>query len=182
MVNEQKPRQFIFGMYVSDEPGVLNRISGMFSRRGVNIDTVTVGSTSLSHVSKIIVSFTETPKTAVQMEKQLRKIISVKRIQHLDREYSIIREFCLIKVSTNNGKNIAEIKKIAKNFEAKIVDVNRDEVILEFGASPKVVLDLIRNIESYGIIDISRTGLTAIRGVHATHKEVFIEEMYTNNR
>jgi acetolactate synthase-1/3 small subunit len=151
MANDHKPRQFIFGMYVNDEPGVLNRISGMFSRRGVNIDTVTVGSTSNPHVSKIIVSFTETPKTAVQMEKQLRKIIAVRRIQHLDKEYSIIREFCLIKVSTNKGKNSEAIKKIANDYEGKIIDVNKDEVILEFGASPEVVLDIIRKIESYGI-------------------------------
>jgi acetolactate synthase-1/3 small subunit len=116
------------------------------------------------------------------MEKQLRKIIAVRRIQHLDKEYSIIREFCIIKVSTSKGRNSEAIKNIARDYEGKIIDEIQDEVILEFGASPDVILDIIRKIKSYGIIDISRTGITAMRSVHTTHKEVNIDEMFTNNQ
>jgi acetolactate synthase-1/3 small subunit len=182
MRKEQNRRRFVFSMYVDDEPGVLDRISGMFSRRGVNLDTVTVGATPTSKVSKIVVSFTDTPENAAQMEKQLQKVLTVKEIHCLNKEDSFIRELCLIKVSASMGQETEDIERIARDFDARVIDASEEEMILELCATTDAIPELIRSVEQYGVIDISRTGITAMRRAHPVYEEDIGGAMQPNNQ
>ncbi|MHA1838454.1 MAG: acetolactate synthase small subunit [Candidatus Ranarchaeia archaeon] len=166
MTKQQPKKRFIIGMYVEDEPGVLNRISGMFSRRGFNIDTVTVGKTKFPHLSQIVVSITTTPNVALQMERQLQKIATVRKTFRLDEEYSLSRELCLVKVASNHGFAAGDLNLLARRYGAKIIDANDRAVILEFAAAPDQVSTFLGEIEKFGLIEISRTGITSMRRVY----------------
>ena len=176
MAKQNPTKRFIIGMYVEDEPGVLNRISGMFSRRGFNIDTVTVGATKFPNLSQLIVSITTTPEVALQMERQLQKIVTIRKIFRLNDEYSVSRELCLVKVRANKGLAAAEINAIAHTYGAKILDANDKAAILEFIGAPDMIAKFIHDVEKFGLIEISRTGITAMRRVYTTDKEIMFQE------
>jgi acetolactate synthase-1/3 small subunit len=146
---------------VENRPGVLTRVTSLFSRRGFNIDSLAVGPTEDETLSRItlVVSAEDTPLE--QITKQLHKLINVIKIQDLDPSESIDRELVLFKVNAPSEKR-HEIIEIANVFRAKVVDVGRNSLTIEAtGAADKIqaMEDLFR---AYGIKELARTGKIAL--------------------
>ena len=155
-----KQKKHVIAMLVEDQPGVLTKIAGMFARRGFNIDTITVGKTNHPGISKIVITVIGNDRTLEQVEKQINKLIDVIKVSEM--EGGIIRELCLIKVKTPDKKTKDALFEYAKVYKAKFVDVNHRSMTLELIGVPEKIDSFIEMVKSYGIIDISRTGVTAI--------------------
>ena len=146
---------------VENKPGVLTRVTSLFSRRGFNIDSLAVGPTEDPTLSRItiVVSAADTPLE--QITKQLHKLINVIKIQDLDPTESIDRELVLFKVNAASDRR-HEIIEIANVFRAKVIDVGRNSLTIEAtGSSDKIqaMEDLFR---AYGIKELARTGKIAL--------------------
>jgi acetolactate synthase-1/3 small subunit len=152
----------IIGMLVEDQPGVLARIAGMFSRRGFNIDTITVGKTSKPGVSKMVFTIIGDDRVLEQVEKQVNKLVDVIKVIELPPMDSIIIELCLVKVNIADEKAKDDLLKYANIYKAKIVDITPKSVIFRLVGSTKKIDSFIELLKKYGIKDISRTGVTAI--------------------
>ena len=164
---------------VENQSGVLARISGLFARRGFNIDSLAVGETEDPSVSRMTVVVSVDEKPLEQMVKQLHKLINVLRIVELPHDDCVERELALIKVAVVAGRR-AEVLEIAEIFRAKVVDVDPDALVLETTGSPEKVAALEELLRSYGIVEIARTGRVALgrgsRGLKApTLRQVPIE-------
>ena len=157
----------ILGILVEDRPGVLARISGMFARRDFNIDTITVGKTNQQGISKMIISMKGDQKTIEQVKKQVNKIVDVIKVSELGQDESIISELCLIKIAIKNVRDKQELIKYSEIYKAKITDLTPKSIILQIIGTPKKVDSLINLVKSYGIREISRTGITAMSRGHA---------------
>lgn len=150
----------ILGLLVEDRPGVMQKISGLFSRRGFNIETITVGKTEKEGISRMTLSITGDEKTVEQVIKQVHKLVEVIKIIKLREGESVVRELCLVKVKTD--KKRSQIIDYTNIFRGRIVDASLDDLTIEItGNSDKVnaFLDLMKN---FGIKEICRTGITAI--------------------
>lgn len=146
---------------VQNRPGVLARISGLFARRGYNIDSLAVGETEDPAVSRMTIAVTVDAKPLEQMVKQLYKLIHVLRIAELPATASVERELALIKVGADPGRR-AEVLEIAEMFRARVVDVDRNAIIVEATGDPAKVDALEELLRPYGIVEIARTGRVAL--------------------
>lgn len=151
----------MIAVLVKNSSGVLSRVSGLFSRRGYNIDSLTVGRTENKAVSRMTISLTCDIDMLEQVIKQLNKLEDVIRVAYLKSENSIYRELALIKVSANS-QNRSEINEIVKIFRCKIVDVSVDALIIELTGNGKKISALLQLLKEYGILEIARTGITAL--------------------
>ncbi|MBI4744187.1 MAG: acetolactate synthase small subunit [Actinobacteria bacterium] len=145
----------------TNKPGVLAKISGLFSRRGFNIESLAVGPTENPAVSRMTIVVDGEAHPMEQVTKQLHKLINVLKINDLVSEESVERELVLIKVNADASVR-AEIIEIADIFRAKIVDVGKNSVTIEAtGTTPKIeaIEDLLR---PYGIKELARTGKIAL--------------------
>jgi acetolactate synthase-1/3 small subunit len=158
---EDGERKHIISMLVEDQPGVLTKIAGLFARRGYNIDTITVGKTNRLGISKIVITVIGDDHTLEQVEKQINKLVDVVKVT--DMNEGVIRELCLIKVRTGDKKAKDSLFEYAKIYKAKFVDVNHDSMTLEIIGVPEKIDSFIEMIKGFGIMDISRTGVTAIQ-------------------
>ena len=128
-------RHAVFSILVENSAGVLSRVAGLFSRRGYNIDSLTVGETTDPKVSRMTVTVTGDDDVLEQIEKQLSKLIDVKEVVELPAEASVCRELVLVKVECDTTRR-QEIIAISDIFRANIVDVSTESVIIELtGAS-----------------------------------------------
>ena len=150
------------GMTVYDEPGVMAKISGMFARRGFNIDTITVGNTQENGISKIVITVDADNKKIEQIEKQLNKMIDVIKVSELSADLSVIRELCLVKVSASDKKAHDEIVKYANVYKNKIVDITPKSITLEIIGEPLKINTFLELVKPFGIKDVSRTGVTGM--------------------
>jgi acetolactate synthase-1/3 small subunit len=146
---------------VEDKSGVLARISGLFARRGFNIDSLAVGRCEDPALSRMTIVVSVAEKPLEQITKQLHKLINVLRITELSHDECVERELALLKVSATPGRR-AEILEVAEIFRAKVVDVDTDALILEVTGSPDKVRAIEELLRPYGIIEIARTGRVAL--------------------
>ena len=131
-------RHAVFSILVENSAGVLSRVAGLFSRRGYNIDSLTVGETTDPKVSRMTVTVTGDDDVLEQIEKQLSKLIDVKEVVELPAEASVCRELVLVKVECDTTRR-QEIIAISDIFRANIVDVSPESVIIELtGAQSKL--------------------------------------------
>ena len=155
----------IISTLVEDRPGVLQKVAGMFNRRGFNIDSITVGNSEIEGLSRMVITVHADDKGLEQVTKQLNKLVDVIKIKDIT-EVAVKRELCLIKVSVPDEKARAEIMQYTNIFRAKILDVTEETLMIELTGDKKKINAFISLLESYGIIRIARTGLTAMsRGV-----------------
>ena len=155
----------IISTLVEDKPGVLQKVAGMFNRRGFNIDSITVGNSEVDGLSRMVISVHANQKGLEQVTKQLNKLVDVVKIKDITNT-AVKRELCLIKVKIPNAKARAEIMQYTNIFRANIVDVTEETLIIEITGDKEKVNAFISLLEGYGIKRISRTGLTAMaRGV-----------------
>jgi acetolactate synthase I/III small subunit len=153
---------------VDNEPGVLARVVGLFSARGYNIESLTVAETDETrHTSRITVVTSGTPQTLGQIKSQLDRMVAVHKVVdfHGD-ENALRRELALIKVS-GKGDERVEALRLADAFKAKVLDATLESFVFELTGSPRKLDDFIDLMRPLGLIEISRTGIAAIRRGHA---------------
>jgi acetolactate synthase-1/3 small subunit len=146
---------------VENKPGVLQRVSGLFARRGFNIDSLAVGTTEDPTLSRmtIVVSAEDTP--IEQITKQLHKLINVIKIQDLDPSEMVDRELVLFKV--NAAANVrAELIELANIFRARIIDVGRNSLTIEATGTEEKLQAMEDLLRGYGIKELARTGKIAL--------------------
>ena len=155
----------IISTLVEDKPGVLQKVAGLFNRRGFNIDSITVGESEVEGLSRMVISVHADQKGLEQVTKQLNKLVDVIKIKDITKN-AVKRELCLVKVNIPNEKARAEIMQYSNIFRAKIVDVTEETLLIELTGDKKKINAFISLLKGYGIKKISRTGLTAMaRGV-----------------
>lgn len=153
--------KFILAVYVDNKFGVLTRVTSMFTRRGFNIDTLTVGETESPEYSRITLSMSGDGYARAQMINQLRKLYNVKKVELLDEESSIHRELMLIKVK-NSSKFRQDIMTAVDVFRSKIIDYSTDAMCIEITGEPSKINAFIEILKPFGIIEMCRTGIVAL--------------------
>lgn len=153
--------QHTISVLVENNAGVLARIAGLFSGRGYNIDSLTVSPTDDSGISKMTIVTTGSDAILEQIEKQLSKLIEVIKVTDLTGSKFIERELVLIKLNAI-PENRSEIIQIVEVFKGKIVNVHINEITIELSGSCAKIEAFINLMESFGIIEIARTGRVAI--------------------
>jgi acetolactate synthase-1/3 small subunit len=146
---------------VENKPGVLARVSGLFSRRGFNIESLAVGTTESPHISRMTIVVDAENSPLEQVTKQLNKLIHVLKIVELTVDDAVERELQLIKVAATSGTR-SEIIEIADVFRAKIIDVDAESVTVEATGSADKLAALVRLLEPYGIRELVRSGIIAL--------------------
>lgn len=150
-------KRSVLSVLVENESGVLARISGLFSRRGYNIESLTVGPSEQEGLSRMIIV---TKDDVEQVKKQLNKLINVIKITDLSELPYVDRELALIKVSSK--QNRAEIIEIADLFRSRIIDVAEDSLVVEVTGDSEKINAVIQLILPFGIKELARTGSVAL--------------------
>lgn len=148
-------------IHVENHAGVLSKVSGLFSRRGFNIDSLAVGITEDPNISRITIVVDGDDHLIEQVEKQLNKLIPVIKVKTLSPASQISRELVLVKVSCNT-KQRPEVMQIAEIMHARLVDVSVSTLTLEFADTCDRCETFFSLLRPYGIREIVRTGTIAI--------------------
>ncbi|MGD9677294.1 MAG: acetolactate synthase small subunit [Vulcanibacillus sp.] len=165
----------VLSILVENQAGVLSRVAGLFTRRGYNIDSLTVGETTDSKISRMTIVVRGDEYILEQIRKQLNKLIDVIEIVQLMPENSVYRELAIIKVKADTT-NRAEIFETVNIFRGKIIDIASGSVIVEATGDEKKISALVEILTPYGIKELVRTGLTALeRG----NKDINKKNKYT---
>ncbi len=151
----------IFSLLVENNPGVLARVSGLFSRRGYNIISVSSGETMNPEITRITVVAEGDELTLEQIRKQLGKLIDVMDIKELDPATSVNRELILVKVRVADEQRQSVIT-MANVFRGKIVDVGLDSLMIELTGQQTKLDAFIRLLKDYEILELARTGITGL--------------------
>jgi acetolactate synthase-1/3 small subunit len=146
---------------VENKPGVLARVSALFSRRGFNIDSLAVGPTEHADVSRrtIVVNVEDLPLE--QVTKQLNKLVNVLKVVELEPETAIQRELLLVKVKADQTSR-TQVLEVVQVFRAKVVDVATDAVTIEVTGTADKLDAFIRVLEPYGIRELVQSGVVAV--------------------
>jgi acetolactate synthase-1/3 small subunit len=154
-------RKHILSILVENKPGVLTRITGLFARRGFNIDTLAVGPTDDEKVSRITLTLDGAVHPIDQVTKQLHKLINVLKIRDLEPVETLARELALFKVNAD-GSARAEVMQICEIFRAKVVDVTKRSVVVEVTGDCGKVDAFEALVRPFRLIEMARTGEIAI--------------------
>ena len=156
----EKINQFVIAVYVENKFGVLTRVTSMFTRRGFNIDALTVGETESPEQSRITISLSGDGYAREQLINQLRKLINVKKVEVLESD-CIKRELMLIKIKNDRDQR-SDISFACDAYRAKVVDYNADEMCIEVTGDPSKIDAFVELMKPYGIIEMCRTGIVAL--------------------
>lgn len=154
-------QSYVLSVLVKNSSGVLSRVSGLFSRRGYNIDSLTVGKTEDESVSRITITIKGDEDVLEQVKKQLNKLEDVIKVKNLKEENSVYRELVLIKVNAEAEKR-ADINEIVKIFRCKVIDLTKNTMTIELTGDESKITALIKLMEEYGVMELTRTGVTAL--------------------
>jgi acetolactate synthase I/III small subunit len=154
-------RKHILSILVENKPGVLSRISGLFARRGFNIDTLAVGPTDDERFSRITLTLDGAVHPIDQVTKQLHKLINVLKIRDLEPGETLSRELAMFKIAAD-GASRTEVMQICEIFRAKIVDVTKRSVVVEVTGTCDKIDAFERLVRPFGLIEMARTGEIAI--------------------
>jgi len=146
---------------VENSPGVLARVASLFSRRGYNIDSLAVGPTEDSNVSRMTIVIDVEDHALDQVIAQLDKLIDIMSTHRLDPVTSVQRELLLVKVSTT-AETRSQVLETVQLFRAKVVDVAQDAVTIEATGNAEKIQALLRVLEPYGIKELVQSGLVAM--------------------
>ena len=153
--------KYTLSVLVEDESGVLSRISGLFARRGFNIESLAVGPAEQIGISRITIVLSGDPRTIEQLTKQLYKLINILKVQDITNIPCVERELMLLKVNTTKSTQ-TEILEIAQVFRAKIVDLANESLTLEVTGDPGKMVAIEQLLLKFGINEIARTGKIAL--------------------
>ena len=151
----------IFSVLVENRDGVLSAVSGLFARRGFNIDTLAVGETDDHEISSMTITSTGDQRTIDQIEKQLNKNVDVIKVRRLSESRSVCLEMILVKVSYS-ATTRSSVIETCQMCGANIKKAAPKYMLIEYHSDPESVEDFIRLVRPYGIIEIQRTGTIAM--------------------
>lgn len=154
-------RKKVFQLLVDNTSGVLSRISGLFSRRGYNIESITAGLTADPRFTRITIVASGDDEILDQIEKQVAKLVDVRDIKELAPEGSVYRELALIKVRTSSEQRQGVIS-VVDIFRAKIIDVAPESLIVELTGDQAKIDAFINLLEGYEILELARTGIAGL--------------------
>lgn len=155
----------VFSLLVDNTSGVLSRVAGLFSRRGYNIDSLTVGVTADPKYSRMTVVAHGDELILEQIEKQVRKLVDVVDIKTLKEGDAVCRELILLKVRVDASQR-RDVVAVADIFRAKIVDVSPVSLIIELTGDQSKLDAFVNLLEGYEILELARTGITGLsRGI-----------------
>ena len=161
-------RKHVLSILVENKPGVLTRIAGLFARRGFNIDSLAVGATDDTSISRITLTLDGAAHPIDQVTKQLHKLVNVIKIRDLAPDEAVARELALFKISAD-GDNRAQVMQFAEIFRAGVVDVSKRSVTVEVTGSQDKIEAFEEMVRPFGLIEMVRTGEIAVaRGRSAT--------------
>jgi acetolactate synthase I/III small subunit len=146
---------------VENKPGVLARVSALFSRRGFNIDSLAVGPTEHSDVSRMTIVVNVEDLPLEQVTKQLNKLVNVLKVVELDQSASVQRELLLVKVKADLATR-SQVLEVVQLFRAKVVDVAADAVTIEATGTADKLDAFIRVLEPFGIRELVQSGMVAV--------------------
>jgi acetolactate synthase I/III small subunit len=153
---------------VENKPGVLSRVSGMFTRRGYNIDSLAVSPTETADRSRMTISVDASRFPIEQITKQLDKLVNVIKIRDLDPDNMVSREMALMKVRAD-GASRSEVIQLVEIFDARIIDVTPDTVTIQVAGESDALVNFEELMRPYGLIELVKTGVVALgRGASAT--------------
>lgn len=155
----------VLQLLVDNTSGVLSRISGLFSRRGYNIDSITAGVTADPRYTRITIVTSGDNDILEQIEKQVAKLIDIRDVKVLKPQESVYRELALIKVKSNASDRQGVIA-IADIFRANIIDVGKESLIIELTGDQEKIDAFLGLLEGYEILELARTGIAGLtRGI-----------------
>ena len=155
---------------VENQPGVLARIAGLFSRRGFNIESLAVGPTERENRSRVTLRVDCSEHSVDQVAKQLYKLINVLKVNQMTTEDSIERELLLVKVTANPDKR-SELIHLAEVFGARVSDVGAQALVFEIVEHPDKLASFEEMLRPYGIKETVRTGRIAMRRAHGERRD-----------
>lgn len=151
----------VYSLLVDNTTGVLSRISGLFSRRGYSIDSITAGVTADPRYTRITIVASGDELILSQIEKQVRKLEDVIEIKVLKEGESVYRELIMVKIRANAAQR-AEIISVADIFRAKVVDVEKESLIVELTGDQSKLEGFLNLLDGYEILELARTGITGL--------------------
>lgn len=158
----------VLAILVENKAGALTRVSGLFSRRGFNIENIAVGETTIPGIARMTITVDGDDYIIEQVVKQLHKLVNVIKVSDLTHEPSVMRELMLIKVKAETGSR-SDIQQIVETFRSKVVDVSPDSMIIEVTGNEEKLEAIKLLLEHFGIKEIVRTGKVALlRGSKVT--------------
>jgi len=165
----------VLSILVQNQPGVLVRVVSMFSRRGFNIDSLTVGTTQVPEYSRITVVVYGNEAIITQVVKQLSKLVEVLAVRILLPEGSVTRGMALIKI--NAGERRTDVLKLAEVFRASVIDLKEQTLTLEITGDEDKIDAFTEVLQPYGILEMIRTGLVCLaRGTTTIYEDKASEE------
>lgn len=163
----------VFQLLVDNTAGVLTRISGLFSRRSYNIESITAGVTSDPRFTRITIVASGDDVVLEQIEKQVAKLADVRIIKELIPENSVYRELALVKVKASVEERQG-IMTVCDIFRAKVIDVSTESIMIELTGAQSKIDAFLKMLENYEVLELARTG---IAGLVRGHEDiVYIEE------
>lgn len=153
--------RFVIAVYVENKYGVLTRVTGLFMRRGFNIDSLTVGETEDPAYSRITISMHGNENDKAQLINQLKKLYNVKNVRQMDKDTSMERELILIKLE-NTPETRSEVMAAAEVYRAKIIDYSPRTLCVEVTGEPSKINAFIEVMKPLGIVEMCRTGAVAL--------------------
>lgn len=146
---------------VNDQPGVMQRVSGLFGRRGFNIESITVGSSEEPGLSRMVIVTSGDDRTMEQVQKQLYKLIDVIKVVDVSANPMVARELGLIKVNAEPSVR-PEILGVVDTFRAAVVDISPSTLMVQVVGDTEKIDAMVELLKPYGIRELSRTGVTAM--------------------
>ncbi|MGC9393883.1 MAG: acetolactate synthase small subunit [Anaerolineae bacterium] len=147
---------------VEDKPGVLTRVASLFRRRNYNIESLTVGHTEKSGVSRMTIVVDSTRTNVEKVAQNLYKLVNVIRVEDVTEQPNVLRDLALIKVQAKGGGTRSEIMQLVDTFRARVVDVALDTLMVEVTGTEDKVDGLVDVLRPYGIVEMVRTGRVAM--------------------
>lgn len=151
----------ILAVLVLNKTGVLNKITGLYARRGFNIESLSVGTTEKEGVSRITITLKGDEHTVDQITSQLEKLVDVLSVKELSSDATVARELCFLKLSAS-GKDRAKLLELSEIFRASVIDARRDALTILIAGTTEKTDAFLSLVEPFGIIEVVRSGLMAI--------------------
>ena len=172
-IGKEHVHRYTVGVLVDNEPGVLSRVSGLFFRRGFNIDSLAVGTTQDPEVSRITIVVKGDDSKIEQLVQQLYKLICVQKVQVMKARNSVERQLLLVKVKASIAEREG-LMRLVDIFKAKVLDVTKNSMVLQITGDNDKVDALMSLLADYGILELVRTGVVALeRGEDVMTSDIF---------
>ncbi len=156
--------KLILSVLVDNESGVLQRVASLFSRRGYNIESLTVSETEDSDFSRMTIETKTEPENFRQIKRQLLKLEIVKKVSELTEENSVSSELLLIKVKAEGISQKNELLAFNVKYGARVLDISHETITLEFTGTGDTIDEFVKYLEeNFGIVELARTGITSLQ-------------------